>query len=62
MSALNHLRQTALPRLRENRFLAAATIIALLASVGFWWGNARTKVYHLKLGAGGELKYHSERM
>jgi TRAP-type uncharacterized transport system substrate-binding protein len=57
---LKRLRRIAVPQSRESRVLAVLAIIALSVAAGFWYWNARTKLYHLRLGAGVELKYRKD--
>jgi TRAP-type uncharacterized transport system substrate-binding protein len=49
--------RVAIPHLHRNRVLAILAVLALVASVGFWYWSRRDKVAYLSLASGVELKY-----
>jgi TRAP-type uncharacterized transport system substrate-binding protein len=57
---LKRIRLLAVPYLRGNPWLAALGVAALAASVGCLCWSGRAKAYHVRLGAGVELKYRKE--
>jgi len=59
-AGLERIRQVVPPRFRGNSFLAAAAILAVAVSLGLLYWNSASKVYHLRLGAGVELKYRTD--
>lgn len=48
------------PRLHGNYLLAVLALLALATAVGFWYWNAASKVAHVTIGAGVELKYRGD--
>lgn len=59
-TSLDRVSPPAISRLRGNRLLAMLALVAVAASVGFWYWSSGTKVAVLSLGSGVELKYRKE--
>jgi len=57
---IQNVRQVMIPRIRENRLLAALALAAVATSAGFWIWHQQTQVHHFRVGAGTEIKYRKE--
>jgi TRAP-type uncharacterized transport system substrate-binding protein len=57
---IEHVRRIVIPRIRENRLLAALALGAVAVSVSLWVWHLQAQVHQLRVAAGVEMKYRKE--